>query len=168
VQAAEVILGSHGGRIEVWPNGRPGNGAHYRFEWFLAPGAAGLPEHFHPHQEERLHVVSGQLVARIDGQTILLGPGERLVIPPGTLHVCGNQLGLETHVRGEFVPGLDIHRFFRSLFGIERSQSGLRRLGALALLCLEEPEHIGFRRTLGLSLRLAAVVARRLGCRPPP
>jgi cupin domain len=153
--------------MEVWPNGRPANGAHYRFEWFLAPGVVGLPEHFHPHQEERLHVVSGQLVVRIDGQTLLLGPGERLVIPPGSAHVCGNQERVETHVRGEFVPGLDMHRFFRSVFAIERSFGGLRRLGALALLCSDEPEHIGFRPALRLRLRLTAALAKRLGCQPP-
>ena len=166
MQTAEVILDSHGGRIEVWPSGRPANGAHYRFEWFLAPAAAGLPPHFHPHQEERLQVVSGRLAVRMQGRTHLLGPGEHLVIPAGVSHLCGNNVRTETHVRGEFVPGLQIHGFFRAFFAIERSRRGLRRLGAWAVLCSQEPEHIGFRPSLGLPIRLGAAVARRLGCRP--
>ena len=90
MQAAEVILDSQGGRIEVWPHGRPANGAHYRFEWFLAPRTAGLPEHFHPHQEEKLQVISGRLLVRLEGQEVALGPGDRLVIAAGTRHSCGN------------------------------------------------------------------------------
>jgi quercetin dioxygenase-like cupin family protein len=166
MQAAEVILDAQGGRIEVWPHGRPANGAHYRFEWYLAPGTAGLPQHFHPHQEERLQVISGLLVVRIEGQSLPLGPGERLVIPAGVSHACGNPLRSETHVRAEFVPGLQIDRFFRTLFAVERSRRGLDRLAAWAMLCSEEPEHVGFPSRLGVPIRLGAALARRLGRGP--
>jgi mannose-6-phosphate isomerase-like protein (cupin superfamily) len=167
MQAAEVINDSRGGRIEVWPNGRPANGAHYWFDWFLAPGGGGLPEHFHPHQEERLAVVSGQLSVRMGRQTMVLGPGQRVAIPAGVRHLCGNNGTAQAHVRGEFVPGLDMHRFLSAFFAIERSRSGLRRWAAWALLCADEPEHVGFPSGLGVALRLVAPLARPLGCRPP-
>jgi mannose-6-phosphate isomerase-like protein (cupin superfamily) len=167
MQAAEVIVDGRGGRIEVWPNGNPANGAHYRFEWFLAPGAAGLPEHFHPHQEERLQVVSGRLLVRLDGQAIPLGPGDRLVIPAGTRHTCGNDVSAETHVREEFVPGLAMHRFYEALYAIDRSAHGLGRLAGWAVLWSREPEHIGFRRPARLLIRLTAGLASRLGYRAP-
>jgi quercetin dioxygenase-like cupin family protein len=166
MQAAEVILDSQGGRIEVWPSGRPANRAHYRFEWFLAPHSARLPEHFHPHQEERLHVISGRLLVKLDGQEVSLGPGDRLVIAAGTMHWCGNGAPTETHVRGEFTPGLNIHRFFQAFFAIQRSSRGLRRLAAWALLCAQEPEHIGFAWARRLPLRLTAALARSMGYRP--
>jgi quercetin dioxygenase-like cupin family protein len=168
MQAAEVILDSQGGRMEVWPHGRPANGAHYRFEWFLAPHTTGPPEHFHPHQEEKLQVISGRLRVRLDGQEVALGPGDRLVIAPGTRHTCGNSGPAETRVRGEFIPGLDIHRFFQTYFAIERSHRGFRRLLAWALLCAQEPEHIGFGPRIHLPLRLTAGLARGVGYRPTP
>ena len=162
MQAAEVIRDSHGGRIEVCPSGCPANGAHYRFEWFLAPGAAGLPEHFHPHQQERLQVVSGHLLVQLQGRALVLGPGDRIIIPPGTLHRCGSDAASQAHVRCEFVPGLGMHRFFRAYFAIDRSRRGLRRAAAWARLCLEEPEHIGFRVRLRVTFRLLAALGRRL------
>lgn len=167
MQAAEVISDSHGGRIEVWPHGRPANRAHFRFEWFLAPHSTGLPEHFHPHQEERLHVISGRLHVRIEGHPVSLHAGERLSISPGTRHTCENNGETEARVRVEFVPGLEIHRFLRALFAIESSSRGLRRLAAWSLLCTQEPEHIGFRTRLRLPLRVAAGLARRAGSRLP-
>jgi hypothetical protein len=162
MQAAEVIRDSRGGRMEVCPSGCPGNGAHYRFEWFLAPGASGLPEHFHPHQQERLQVVSGRLVVQLEGRTVVLVPGDRIVIPPGVFHRCGGEVGSQTHVRCEFVPGLDIHRFFRRYFAVERSRRGLGRAVAWARLCLEEPEHIGLRTRLRIAFRLLSALGTRL------
>ena len=162
MQAADVMVDSRGGRIEVWPCGRPANGAHYRMELFLPIGARVSPEHFHPHQEERLEVVSGRLAVRLEGRLVRLGAGESLVIPPGVRHRLANDLDRETHIREEFVPGLEIHRFFAALFDIERSDRGLRRVARRAQLWSDEPEHIDFRLPSRLLVRLAGATVRPL------
>ena len=40
------------------------------------PGAAVVGEHFHPYLSERFTVLSGRLDARIDGESLSLGPGQ--------------------------------------------------------------------------------------------
>lgn len=157
-----MLVDSRGGRIEVWPCGRPANGAHYRIELFLPVGARDSPDHFHPHQEERLEVVSGRLAVRLEGQLVRLSAGERLVIPAGVRHRLANDAGHETHIREEFVPGLEIHRFFAALFDIERSDRGLRRFARRVQLWSDEPEHIDFRLCFRLLVRLAGAAGRPL------
>lgn len=67
---------------------------------YPAPGSAGtgedLPfrrwandtadEHVHPHQEERLKVLSGTYRVIIDGTEHVLSEGEEIVCPPNTVH----------------------------------------------------------------------------------
>jgi quercetin dioxygenase-like cupin family protein len=57
----------------------------------LAPGARGPEPHVHTVQTETFHVVSGAMIARVKGQEdVVLGPGESIVIPPGTVHSFTN------------------------------------------------------------------------------
>lgn len=50
----------------------------------LDPGSA-LPQHHHDH-EEVFTVVSGSLTAVLDAAEHLAGPGDTVIIPPGTEH----------------------------------------------------------------------------------
>ena len=47
-------------------------------------------QHCHPH-DESLWVVRGNLVLRVGGREVPLGPGDRVELPRGTLHTaqCG-------------------------------------------------------------------------------
>jgi quercetin dioxygenase-like cupin family protein len=78
--------------------------------WSEIPGTR-VPQHEHPFPEARW-VLSGFLRVTVGDQTVELGPGDRLDLPPGTAHgieVVGLSpaiyvTGSTTRARGE-VPG---------------------------------------------------------------
>ena len=91
-----------------------------RIDTVNPPGAAREPEHIHPKQESGAEVVSGSLVFEIVGQTHRVGPGEKIVIPPGTAHRFWNDGQEEAHATQWFRPGLKIAAFFETLCTLAR------------------------------------------------
>jgi putative monooxygenase len=55
----------------------------------LAPGEC-VTEHYHPYSEEFIYLVSGRLLARLDGEPVTLDAGEGLFIPVGARHRLEN------------------------------------------------------------------------------
>jgi putative monooxygenase len=55
----------------------------------LAPGEC-VTEHYHPYSEEFIYLVSGTLLARLDGEPVTLDAGEGLFIPIGVRHRLEN------------------------------------------------------------------------------
>ena len=55
----------------------------------LQPGEF-VAEHYHPHSEEFLYVVTGDLVLRLDGEPLELGGGEGAMVPVGVRHRLEN------------------------------------------------------------------------------
>lgn len=45
------------------------------------------PAHYHPDTEEQFTVREGHLVVRLDGTDRRIGPGEEIVVPPGSPHL---------------------------------------------------------------------------------
>jgi mannose-6-phosphate isomerase-like protein (cupin superfamily) len=64
------------------------------FEVTMAPGASGPESHRHPRQSERFDVVSGRLVATVEGEEKSLGAGESVTVAAGQAHTFAN--GSET------------------------------------------------------------------------
>ena len=56
----------------------------------IDPGA-GLALHIHPDYEEATFVVEGHIVAVLEGETRILGPGDLLLAPAGAKHTITNQ-----------------------------------------------------------------------------
>jgi quercetin dioxygenase-like cupin family protein len=56
------------------------------FGWSDAPGHFYAP-HQHPH-DESIFGVRGEIVFTIDGREYPLGPGDRLMLPRGTVHTA--------------------------------------------------------------------------------
>ena len=56
-----------------------------RFSWRSMPGGA-IPEHVHPHQEERFIISAGEAHFTLDGTERIAGPGETVVVPAGVAH----------------------------------------------------------------------------------
>ena len=56
------------------------------FRWHDAAGATYSP-HAHDH-DESLWVVAGQITFGAGGQELRLGPGDRLMLPRGTVHTA--------------------------------------------------------------------------------
>ncbi|RVX44161.1 putative monooxygenase [Nonomuraea polychroma] len=55
----------------------------------LGPGEF-VTEHYHPHSEEFLHVISGELEMDMDGQPVKLRGGDSLLVPIGVRHRLRN------------------------------------------------------------------------------
>jgi putative monooxygenase len=55
----------------------------------IAPGD-WIAEHYHPHSEEFIYVVSGKVTAEVGGETADVLAREGLLIPPGARHRVAN------------------------------------------------------------------------------
>ena len=73
-------------------------------------------EHVHPEMEERYEVVAGRAAFRIGGVEREAGPGEVIVVPPGTAHLAWNPTDDEVRLRVEMRPPLRWREFVERLF----------------------------------------------------
>jgi mannose-6-phosphate isomerase-like protein (cupin superfamily)/uncharacterized protein YndB with AHSA1/START domain len=78
-------------------------------------------EHVHVRQEERHEVISGTLKLKLDGREHRLGPGQSMVVPPGTRHSQRGGDAGEGHVRIQVRPALDLQAFLERLAHLSRS-----------------------------------------------
>ena len=81
------------------------NGELLRMEIVVDPGGHSI-EHVHPVQEERFEVQAGRLSIRVDGREDEVGPGEAVVVPPGSAHVWRNHTGEPVRMLAELRPAL--------------------------------------------------------------
>ena len=98
------------------------NGELLRFEQFVQKDHAPVPAHVHGRQEERFVVLSGRMGVRAGEKEIVLGPGEEIVVPPGTPHTFWNASpdGEVLHHAVELRPALKSEVFFETVFGLQR------------------------------------------------
>jgi mannose-6-phosphate isomerase-like protein (cupin superfamily) len=87
-------------------------------EMILPPGGFVAAEHVHPNQEERYQILAGELNVRLDGKELVLGPGDRVVVPAGRPHVWRNAGREEVRFRCEVAPALRFETFLETLFGL--------------------------------------------------
>lgn len=81
--------------------------------------AQGAPLHSHAGMIEIFEVEYGALEIDLGGgQLQLLGPGERIEVPPGTPHGFRNPLDSETRFLNISTPGLELEKFLRTMFGL--------------------------------------------------
>jgi quercetin dioxygenase-like cupin family protein len=71
------------------------------FQWRDAPGASYAP-HSHDH-DESLWVVAGDITFDAGGEELRLGPGDRLMLPKGTVHTARAGPRGATYLIGERV-----------------------------------------------------------------
>jgi quercetin dioxygenase-like cupin family protein len=76
------------------------------FELRLAPGAHVPGSHVHPEQEERFTVLEGRMRFRRGLRVVVAGPGETVVVPPGTMHRFVNAGGAPARALVEVRPAL--------------------------------------------------------------
>lgn len=115
------------------------NGELLRFEQFVQKDHAPIPAHSHGRQEERFTVLSGRMSVKAAGAERVLGPGEEVVIPPGTPHTFWNASEGDDilHHRVELRPALKSEAFFETVFGLQRD--GRLTSGKLSATLLMAP-----------------------------
>src|SRR4051794_7675149 len=76
-------------------------------------------EHVHPEMEERYEVVAGRAAFRVGGVEREAGPGQVVVVPPGTAHLAWNPTDDEVRLRVEMRPPLRWRELVERLFAGE-------------------------------------------------
>ncbi len=151
-------------------------GERVRIESWNPPTGEDEPMHVHPRQESRAEVLAGRLRFVIDGQQREIGPGQSLIIPPGTPHFFGNHSGEEAHSIQEFRPALRIVEFFEYLFDLAaRGQLNDRGMPNLLELSVSAPAFAEEVRVTTppwpvqrAAFAVLAPIARRRGLTGPP
>ena len=111
---------------------------HLRLREDVGPDAAPVPLHVHLRQTERFHVVEGQLLLTLDGQSQSLRPGESVEVPPGRMHSYAPAGDDSVVIEVELWPHRTDYQFFETIYGLTREgrlpPRGLREgLAPLAL-----------------------------------
>jgi mannose-6-phosphate isomerase-like protein (cupin superfamily) len=96
----------------------------------LRPGFPLVPLHVHPHQHERFLVRRGRLRVTVGRRRHVLGPGDELVVPPGTPHTFA-VAGEEVEVQVDFSPAGDMEGFLEGLWALSLRRPRLREVAAL-------------------------------------
>jgi mannose-6-phosphate isomerase-like protein (cupin superfamily) len=116
-------------------------GALLAFELAVTPDGHVPGAHVHPTQEERFEVVSGAMRFRKGFRTVVAGPGDVVVVPPGTAHRFANAGPELTVVRVEVRPALNMEQLYETVVALAREgrtfRSGLPRPLDLALFMRE-------------------------------
>ncbi len=92
----------------------------FKAQYSLRPHGEIPGEHFHPHKEQRISVLSGEMHLRINGEHRILRAGESAALPVGARHFQWNPCDSEAVVIEEVRPAGRMHDFFRVLFGLAR------------------------------------------------
>jgi quercetin dioxygenase-like cupin family protein len=151
-----------------------------RFEYVLPPRFS-IPEHVHPHQEERHQVLSGTLRGRVGGRERDFGEGEQVVGPPGISHAWRNPSEDEQlRIVSELRPALHMEALLEVGFGIARDLKTDKKdipkhLMRIAMLANEAKDDFYLtavprpvRRAFSALLGALAYVGRRLGYEAHP
>lgn len=89
-------------------------------QYALRPHGEIAGEHFHPHREQRISILSGAMHLRINGVHRVVRAGESATIPPGMRHFQWNPCDVEAVAVEEIRPAGRTHEFFEVLFGLAR------------------------------------------------
>ncbi len=148
-----------GDRFVVREGSEETGGERLTGDLYIRPGGAVAGKHVHSYITECFEVVSGTVRFHRGGSDEIAGPGQRVEIPPGTVHDWWNVGEDEAHVLIEIRPGARFELMIQNLFGLandgKTNTRGVPRLLPLALFSRE------FRRE-GEFIRPPRVVQRLL------
>lgn len=135
------------------------DGGRFVFDLVLEAGFGDSPPmHAHP-DEESLEVVEGTIVFNVAGERRVVKAGERIVIPPGTMHTFTNPSKTERLVaRGE--GGITFERL------IDQFAGGGPAFTRLAQQVVADPAGYRTGPVIMFGLRVVAWVGRLRGIRP--
>ena len=85
------------------------------------PTSAHPPLHCHPHQQERMEVISGVLDYRLGDRVSTASPGEVVVVEKGAAHTWWNSGSEPLVVRAELSPALGFETFMETIYGLTKT-----------------------------------------------
>jgi quercetin dioxygenase-like cupin family protein len=122
VETGQTIEGPHMEmRLTCRDNAASSAGQALRFDLWIRADAPKMPMHVHPHQEERITVVSGRLRSRSGNVDRILSPGQTVITPPGEAHTIAPAGDGDVEVLAELRPALEYERFIERVFALDRA-----------------------------------------------
>ena len=134
----------------------------------LGPGESGPPAHIHPAQQETYTVLEGEAEFRLDGKTIIVKQGEKIVIPPNTPHTFKNKTTSWLKMQDMHEPALSFEAMMRELHGLVHSGkvSGFSDPKSLVYLSMLWVKHEELQRSIQppfFIMRVMAAVGKLIG-----
>ncbi len=157
-----------GEKIVFFRRPRDTQGEVLEMEFFVREFAlvAARP-HIHAKSEERLEVIAGTVRVRTGRTEQVVGPGEPVVIPPGTAHSIQGESEEFLHFRLQMRPPMKTETMFETVAGLHRDGKNFRGLLQSAVLAKENDTYLA-RLPIWLQKPVVAVLAtigRLLGYR---
>ena len=88
-----------------------------RFNWRSMPGGT-IPEHTHPHQEERFTISAGEAHFTLNGTPRVLHAGDAIVVPAGVRHSQKNPGSVPIEGVVELRPALQSRQIHEAFAGL--------------------------------------------------
>lgn len=141
---------------------------------FVSPGGRVAAPHWHPKVRERFLIMAGRVGFLLDGEEVVLGPGEGATVEPGVVHDWWQVGDEEAQALVEVVPGVGFIEMVGSMFGLARdgkvSATGMPDPLQLAVMGREYRDVVAFTSPPQIVQRLTipplALLGRLLGRRP--
>jgi len=123
---AELVLTSPDGKEQLWLRRvADGNGGEIlEVDGRLLPGVNGPPLHAHYQLSEETTVTSGQLGVLLDGEELVVQPGETSVFPPGSKHRWWNAGEGPVEFSGRAIPAGDLDQYLQGVFALVNANPG--------------------------------------------
>jgi quercetin dioxygenase-like cupin family protein len=150
------------------------DGAYTLVEAVVAPGGFVAAAHLHPYQRETFTVVEGTVAFKADGQEIVAGPGDSVIVDAGASHKFWNAGETDAVFRCKIEPALQFERLIETMFALARdgktNKKGMPNPLRLAVIANAHWNDVRLpfppARMQKLGLALGAPLGRLLGFRP--
>jgi mannose-6-phosphate isomerase-like protein (cupin superfamily) len=114
----QIVNPVTGERLVFHETSKTTNGEYVLVETYVEPGGVVAAAHVHPHQSERFEVVSGKLGLKAGRKKLELGPGESVLVEPGTAHKFWNAGETEARFVCEVRPALQFEQLIETMFSL--------------------------------------------------
>lgn len=94
------------------------NGDRLVFDFAVRPGGKLPVVHLHPRQSEVFEVTHGRFWVRVGQEVLVLEPGARATIAPGTPHTWWNEGSETARMHVTFEPALNTETFLEQFCGL--------------------------------------------------
>jgi quercetin dioxygenase-like cupin family protein len=115
-----IINPKTGQTIKFLQTAKDTDGRLLEMEATFRPHSEEPPTHYHPLQEEKFSIITGQLTVRINGKLKMFLQGDQFTIPKNTDHSMWNASGLPTMVNWKVSPALNTESFFETTIAFAR------------------------------------------------
>ncbi len=84
----------------------------------VEPDGFVAAKHVHPYQTEVFEILEGEVRFEVGGKKIVAGPGETVVVEPGTAHRFWNDGDTPARFRCEVRPALQFEQLLATMYGL--------------------------------------------------